>query len=105
MDPTERSHTWTVPAVMPGDERSKARQVTTGAFDDNAPQWSRDGARISFGSDRVPESYYYPPDNNVYSVPAAGGALDTVVDINGPAVGFALWSDGTSVAFRRSINA
>ncbi len=103
-DPAEHSHIWTVPAGMPGDEPAKARQVTTGAFDENAPQWSRDGARIYFGSDRVPESYYYPPDNNVYSVPAAGGALDTVVDINGPAFGFALGPDGKSVAFRGWIN-
>ena len=103
-DPAEHSHIWTVPAGMPGDEPAKARQVTTGAFDENAPQWSRDGARIYFGSDRVPESYYYPPDNNVYSVPAAGGALDTVVDINGPAFGFALGSDGKSVALRGWIN-
>jgi len=104
LDPAEHSHIWTVPAAMPGDEPAKARQVTTGAFDENAPQWSRDGARIYFGSDRVPESYYYPPDNNVYSVPAAGGALDTVVDINGPAFGFALGPDGKSVAFRGWIN-
>src|SRR6266446_3847096 len=103
-DPAEHAHIWTVPAGMPGDEPAKARQVTTGAFDENAPQWSRDGARIYFGSDRVPESYYYPPDNNVYSVPAAGGALDTVVDINGPAFGFALGPDGKSVAFRGWIN-
>src|SRR6266852_3700902 len=52
LDPAEHSHIWTVPAGMPGDEPAKARQVTTGAFDENAPQWSRDGARIYFGSDR-----------------------------------------------------
>src|SRR5213079_3047270 len=86
-DPAEHTHIWTVPAGMPGDEPATARQVTSGPFDENAPQWSRDGARIYFVSDRVPESYYYPPDNNVYSVPAAGGALDTVVDINGPVFG------------------
>ena len=103
-DPAEHSHIWTVPAGMPGDEPAKARQVTTGAFDENPPQWSRDGARIYFGSDRVPESYYYPPDNNVYSVPAVGGALETVVDIDGPAFGFALGPDGKSVAFRGWIN-
>src|SRR6266851_1785366 len=59
LDPAEHSHIWTVPAGTPGDEPAKARQVTMGAFDENAPQWSRDGARIYFGSDRVPESYYY----------------------------------------------
>src|SRR6059036_4277533 len=84
VDPAEHTHIWTVPAGMPGDEPATARQVTSGPFDENAPQWSRDGARIYFVSDRVAESYYYPPDNNVYSVPAAGGTLDTVVDIDGP---------------------
>src|SRR6266850_615121 len=104
-DPAEHSHIWTVPAGMPGDEPAKARQVTTGAFDENAPQWSRDGARIYFVSDRVPESYYYPPDNNVYSVPAGGGgALDTLVDINGPVFGPALAPDGRTVAFRGWVN-
>jgi len=77
-DPAEHAHIWTVPAGMPGDEPAKAHQVTSGPFDENAPQWSRDGARIYFDSDRVPESYYYPPDDNVYSVPAAGGASSSL---------------------------
>src|SRR5213595_1473338 len=80
VDPGERAHIWTVPGVLPGDQPAKPHQVTSGAFDENAPQWSGDGARIYFVSDRVAESYYYPPDNNVYSVPRGGGALDTVVD-------------------------
>ncbi len=104
VDPGEHTHIWTVPAVLPGEQPAKARQATSGAFDENAPQWSRDGTRIYFVSDRVPESYYYPPDNNVYSVPAAGGALDTVVDINGPVFGPALAPDGRAVAFRGWIN-
>src|SRR3989449_6863267 len=89
LDPAEHTHIWTVPAGMPGDEPAKPRQVTSGAFDEEAPQWSRDGARVSFISDRRKESYYYSPDNNVYSVPVAGGgsALDTVVDIDGPVFG------------------
>src|SRR5438445_525688 len=52
-DPTEHAHIWTVTAAMPGDEPAKARQVTSGEFDENAPQWSRDGTRIYFVSDRV----------------------------------------------------
>src|SRR5438093_1152833 len=63
-DPTEHAHIWTVPAGMPGDAPAKPRQVTSGEFDENAPQWSRDGTRIYFVSDRVRESYYYPPDND-----------------------------------------
>src|SRR5438046_3116287 len=105
-DPTEHAHIWTVPAGMPGDAPAKGRQVTSGEFDENAPQWSRDGTRIYFVSDRVRESYYYPPDNNFYSVPAAGGSasLDTVVDVNGPVFGPAVAPDGKTVAFRGWVN-
>ncbi len=103
-DPAEHAHIWTVPAGMPGDEPAKAHQVTSSAFDEEAPQWSRDGARIYFVSDRKKESYYYPPDANVYSVPAGGSAMDTVVDINGPVFGAALAPDGKAVAFRGWIN-
>jgi len=104
VDPNEHSHIWTVPAALPGDQPAQAHQVTTGPFDENAPQWSRDGSRILFVSDRVVESYYYAPDNDVYSVPAAGGALDTVADIDGPIFGPALSPDGKAVAFRGWIN-
>src|SRR6266540_1029338 len=104
LDPAEHAHIWTVPAGMPGDEPPKARQMTSGAFDETAPQWSRDGTRILFVSDRAAEAYYYGPDNNVYSVAAGGGALDTVVDINGPVFGPAVAPDGKAVAFRGWVN-
>ena len=104
LDPAEHSHIWTVPAALPGDKPATAHQVTSGAFDENAPQWSADGARIYFVSDRVTESYYFPPDNNFYAVPAAGGSLETVVDIDGPVFGPAPSPDGKAVAFRGWIN-
>jgi len=104
LDPTEHGHIWTVSAAMPGEHPAKAHQVTSGKFDEEVPQWSRDGARIYFVSDRVAESYYYPPDNDFYSVPAAGGAMDTVADIDGPIFGPAVSPDGKAVAFRGWIN-
>src|SRR4029077_13489643 len=95
LDPAEHDHIWTVPAAMPGDQPAKAHQVTSGKFDEENPQWSRDGARIYFVSDRVAESYYYPPDDNLYSVPASGGeTFDTVADINGPIFGPTVSPDG-----------
>src|SRR5919109_752666 len=104
VDSREHTHIWTVPAVLPANEPAKARQVTSGSFDENAPQWSGDGTRILFVSDRVAESYYYAPDNNVYSVAAAGGSLDTVADIDGPIFGATLSPDGLRLAFRGWIN-
>lgn len=103
LDPADHEHVWTVPAA-PGDRPATAHQVTSGLFDEAAPQWSRDGARLYLVSDRVAEPYYYPPDANVYSVPSGGGALDTVVDINGPVFGPALAPDGRGVAFRGWLN-
>src|SRR2546427_6674197 len=104
LDPTEHGHIWTVPAAMPGDKPAKAHQVTSGVFDEEAPQWSRDGARLYFVSDRRKESYYYPPDADVYSVPAGGGGMGTVVAINGPVFAAALAPDGKAIAFRGFLN-
>src|SRR4029077_14330348 len=100
LDPGEHGHIWTVPSVMPVDQPAKARQVTSGGFDETAPQWSADGARIYFLSGRVVESYYFPPSNALYAVPAAGGVLDTAVKIVGPAFAAALAPDGRAIAFR-----
>ena len=74
-DPTEHAHIWTVPVAL-GDKPQKAHQVTTGEFDEGNPQWSADGRRIYFVSQRVVEDYYANPDQDLFSVPAAGGAME-----------------------------
>ena len=105
-DPAAHSHIWTVPAVA-GDKPQAAHQVTSGAFDEAAPAWGADGTRIYFTSQRVAEPYYYAPDANVYSVPAAGGSLDTVVNIDGPVSAASLGPAGPGgqpVAFRAFLN-
>jgi dipeptidyl aminopeptidase/acylaminoacyl peptidase len=55
-------------------------------------------------SDRVAEPYYFPPDQDFFSAPADGGALDTVVDIDGPVDEPAVGPDGKTVAFVGFIN-
>ena len=102
-DPADRSHIWTVPAVL-GDTPQKAHQVTTGQFDEGNPQWSADGQRIYCVSQRVVEDYYLPPDQDLFSVPAAGGPMDTVVNIDGPVTVPALAPGGAGVAFRGFVN-
>jgi dipeptidyl aminopeptidase/acylaminoacyl peptidase len=101
-DPSEHTHLWTVPSGV-GDTPQKAHQVTSGQFDEGNPQWSRDGSRLYFASQRVVEGYYLPPSQDLFSVPAAGGALDTAVNIDGPVTSPALAADG-GVAFRGFIN-
>ncbi len=104
-DPEEHGHLWTVPATPAGgDKPQAAHQVTSGAFNETLRQWSPDGRRLYFVSQRVVEDYYLPPDQNLYSVPAGGGAIDTVVDIDGPVVAPVVGPDGQAVAFHGFIN-
>lgn len=102
-DPAEHDHIWTVPAVA-GDKPQSAHQVTSGNFDEALRQWSADGRRIYFVSQRVVEDYYTNPDQDLFSVPAEGGAIDTVVDIDGPVVAPVVAPDGKTVAFSGFVN-
>src|SRR5207245_6918227 len=70
LDPAEHGHIWTVSAAIPGAQPANPHQVTSGKFDEEAPQWSRDGARSSFIADRVAQSHYDPPDSNLSASPA-----------------------------------
>lgn len=105
LDLKAHAHVWTVPAEVPRDGVAKATQVTTGAYDEAAPAWSADGARIYFVSDRVDEPYYARTDGNLYAVPPSGGEPETIVDIDGPVGSFAASPDGRSFAFSGWINA
>ncbi len=104
-DPKARAHVWTVPAEVPREGAATARQITTGGYDEGAPFWSADGARIFFVSNRVDEPYYEREDANLYAVPAGGGALQTIVDVDGPVGGVAASPDGRSFAWAGGINA
>ncbi|HVR38347.1 MAG TPA: S9 family peptidase [Thermoanaerobaculia bacterium] len=95
-DPSRTSHIWIIDAKTSG---AKPQQLTSGAFDENDIQWSPDGARIYFVSTRVAEAYYDPNDANVYAVPAGGGEITTIADINGPIRAIAPSPDGKWIAF------
>ncbi|HET7790606.1 MAG TPA: S9 family peptidase [Gemmatimonadales bacterium] len=102
-DPSQHDHLWTVPAVI-GDKPQPAHQVTSGNFDEGLRGWSPDGKRLYFVSQRVVEDYYVNPDQDLFSVPTAGGALDTVIDIDGPVEAPVLSADGRAIAFRGFVN-
>ena len=103
-DPADHDHIWTVAAEPGPDGPAAPKQLTSGKFDEGAPVWSRDGAKLYFVSDRVDESYYEPADSNVYAVPAAGGKMETVADIDGPIADVFPSPDGTRFAFHGWIN-
>jgi len=106
LDPAAHDHVWVVASDPAGDGPAPARPVTSGRFDEGAPFWSRDGSRIYFVSDREEEPYYKPADSNLYAVPSSGGAMETVIDIDGPVFGggVAPSPDGGAFAFEGWIN-
>ena len=104
LDPSRHDHVWTVPAKPAGDGTSAATQITFGKYDEEEVAWSPDGSRIFFSSDRVDEPYYFPPDGNVYSVPASGGSPALDADLDGPIGGAVPSPDGASLAFAGFLN-
>ena len=104
-DPARPSHIWTVEVPPVPSTAQKPRQITMGEFSESDTTWSRDGQKIYFVSDRVKESYYAPPDSDLYVVAASGGDLTKVASIDGPIGAISLSPDGTRMAFIGEINA
>jgi dipeptidyl aminopeptidase/acylaminoacyl peptidase len=103
LDHSSHDHIWTVPVNASGSV-AKAKQITFGEYDESAPVWSPDGSRLYFTSTRIPEPEYVPGDADLYSVPAAGGEMTRVVDIDGFIGDFAVSPDGKRIAFIGTAN-
>ena len=72
----KRRHLWVV--TVPGGE---AKQITDGQdWEDLDPQWSPDGTRIAFVSDRTGRAYDQSQNTDVWVIPASGGALVKISD-------------------------
>jgi dipeptidyl aminopeptidase/acylaminoacyl peptidase len=72
----KRSHLWVVDAVT-----GKDQQITSGNdWNDTDPQWSPDGARIAFVSDRTGQEYEDGHNTDVWVIPASGGSLTKISD-------------------------
>jgi len=84
---------------VPDTATCKGRQVTDGEFDESDPQWAPDGATIYFTSTRVAEPYYDEAGDELYSVPASGGAVAKVAAIEGSIANIAVSPDGKRIAF------
>jgi dipeptidyl aminopeptidase/acylaminoacyl peptidase len=92
-------HTHLFVCDVPDTAACKARQITDGEFDENGPQWSPDGATIYFTSTRVAEPYFNESGDELYAVPAAGGAMIKVASIAGSIGNIAVSPDGKQIAF------
>jgi len=104
LDPTRHAHIWRVEAPAAVEEKVTPRQLTFGEFDEEDPQWSRDGSRIYFVSTRIAEPYYDPAVSVLYSIPASGGEIAQVAAIDGVISDFALSPDGKQIVFRGQIS-
>ena len=72
----KRGHLWIIDAST-----GKERQLTSGDdWNDLDPQWSPDGARIAFVSDRTGHEYDNSYNRDVWVIPAAGGPLTQISD-------------------------
>jgi dipeptidyl aminopeptidase/acylaminoacyl peptidase len=103
LDSTSRDHIWTA-SVPAGGGDAKLRQLTRGEFEESQPTWSPDGTRLYFISDRVAESYFRPPDSDLFSIPAEGGEITRVASIDGVIQDYALSHDGKRAALIGNLN-
>ena len=104
LDRDRPAHVWTVDARGEGAALPVPQQVTKGEFDEDGITWSPDGAEIFFASNREKEPYYLEPDRDLYALPAGGGEMRRVADIDGPIGEFAFSPDGRRIAFRGVLN-
>jgi len=91
----KRSHIWVVDAAS-----GRATQITSGDdWNDTDPQWSPDGRRIAFVSDRTGKAFDEGHNTDVWIVDANGGSPTKVSD-HDTADNQPRWSpDGQTIAF------
>jgi dipeptidyl aminopeptidase/acylaminoacyl peptidase len=77
-----------------------AKQITDGDnWNDLDPHWSPDSARIVFVSNRTGKEFDLDHNSDVWTIPAAGGALTKLSDHVGPDSSPRWSPDGTRIAF------
>ena len=104
VEPDRHSHIWTVDAAGIPAAPQKAKQITTGEFDESELLWSRDSAKIYFTSERTREPYYDPPQSEIFAVSTTGGSVTKIAATGGPVGNLALSPDGTHLAFVGELN-
>ncbi len=80
-------------------EGGTARQVSKGALNYNAFQWSKDNRQLYFSSNHNSNWEYETRNSEIYRLDIATGKVDALTDRNGPDTGLALSPDGKKIAY------
>lgn len=93
--PKGSSHIFVVDAELGGTPR----QVTSGDYSHDGPEWSADGRRIYFSAIRKPDAEYLDGDSEIYAVDLDTLEVRALTDRKGPDRGPAVSPDGRFVAY------
>jgi dipeptidyl aminopeptidase/acylaminoacyl peptidase len=93
--PKGYTHVFIIDAELGGTPR----QVTSGDYSHNDPQWSADGKTIYFSAIRKPDAEYQFGDSEIYAIDLKTLEIKALTDRKGPDRGPRLSPDGKWVAY------
>ncbi|MFQ6108747.1 MAG: S9 family peptidase [Candidatus Aminicenantales bacterium] len=93
--PKGYSHIFVLDAELGGTPR----QVTSGNYSHNDPQWSADGKKIYFSAIRKPDAEYLYGDTEIYAVDLETLKIEALTDRKGPDYRARVSPDGRWIAY------
>jgi dipeptidyl aminopeptidase/acylaminoacyl peptidase len=105
LNPKSHAHIWTIAVPQTGAETPKAKQITKGNFDEGNFNWSQDGSRLYFISNRTLEPYYNSPRTDLFSIAPDGSDEKKIFSFEGGMRDYTFSPDGKRIAFAGSLSA
>lgn len=93
--PMGNTQVYTIDSVLGGTPR----QITSGKYNHNAPEWSADGKTIYVSSIRKPDAEYLRGDSEIYAVDLKTLEIKPLTDRKGPDGGPQVSPDGRWIAY------
>jgi dipeptidyl aminopeptidase/acylaminoacyl peptidase len=103
LDPKRHDHIWVTDVPGASDEIPKAKQLTSGDYDEGEIVWTHDGSRIYFLTERIDEPYYVTGTTDIYSVSSSGGTPEKLTTVPMDIGDVALSPDGHRIAFHGAV--